>query len=71
MDDYTDKLWYAYNRILLSHENEWNTDTGSEWMDLKNVTLSERSQMQKVPCSIHVKRKKKSRILQYLEIENE
>ena len=69
MGDYTDKLWYAHNRILFSHKNEWNTDTDSEWMDLKNVTLSERSQMQKVPCSIHVK--KISRILQCLEIEND
>lgn len=41
----TDKqtVVYPYNGIVLSNTKEWTTDNGTTRMNLKNITLSERS----------------------------
>lgn len=36
---------YSYNGILFGLRKEWSTDT---WMNLKNIVLSERTELQKV-----------------------
>ena len=37
----------TYNGIWLGHKEEWSTETGYNWVNLKNMMLSERSQTQK------------------------
>ena len=46
-NEWTKKLWYTYNRILLSHKKNKIISFAATWMDLEIIILSEVSQTAK------------------------
>ena len=40
IDEWINKMWYVYNKIIPSHKKEWNNAICNNWMDLEIVILS-------------------------------